>query len=135
MTDTPSPPASNADQTALLNLLTAISDEMYELVCEIVRLGEALSAEELAGGKSQRISDMQAFDLLAQSALAQSRLIKGVERGLAEGSSDAMKNIVRMIEDVPFHKIRKRLYIAFTGKEKPESLDLPWEEAGDLDWF
>lgn len=123
------------DQKALLALLGSVADELYTLVCEIVRLGETLSSDEMDGDKASRICDLQSFDLLAQSALAQARLLKGIERGLSDEGREAVKNIIVLIEDVPFHKIRQRLYSAYTGKDKPDSVDLAWDETGDLDWF
>jgi len=123
------------EQEALLALLSSVADELYALVCEIVRLGESLSADELGADKSRRICDLQTFDLLAQSALAQARLLKGIERGLAGSYDGAAKSIALMIEDVPFHKIRQRLYSAYAGKDKLKSTELPWDGSGDLDWF
>ena len=123
------------DQEALLALLRSVSDELYALVCEIVRLGESLSADELEGDRNRRICDMQAFDLLAQSALAQARLLQGIERGLVEHSEGIAKVITLLIEDVPFHKARQRLSSAYAGESKPEQSQLPWDDAGGLDWF
>lgn len=131
------PAATNtgSDQAALLALLSSVADELYALVCEIVRLGEALSSDEVDGVRSRHICDLQSFDLLAQSALAQARLLKGIEQGLSDEGRDAAQNILLMIEDVPFHKIRQRLYSAYTGKDKPEAAEVPWDGTGDLDWF
>lgn len=123
------------DQAALLALLGSVADELYALVCEIVRLGESLSSGEFVGDRSQHICDLQSFDLLAQSALAQARLLKGIEQGLSEDAREATQNILLMIEDVPFHKIRQRLYSAYTGKDKQENAEMPWDGTGDLDWF
>ena len=125
------------DREALLALLRSVSDELYGLVCEIVRLGESLSADELEGDKNRRICDLQSFDLLAQTALAQARLLQGIERGIA-GQHDVNANSIQLlIEDVPFHKARQRLSAAFAGEGKSGSgaPDLPWDDAGGLDWF
>ena len=133
--DQPASGPQEDEQKALLALLGSVADELYTLVCEIVRLGESLSSDEMDGDKTRRICDLQSFDLLSQSALAQARLLKGIERGLSDEGREAAKSIVVMIEDVPFHKIRQRLYSAYTGKDKPDAVDLPWDETGDLDWF
>jgi hypothetical protein len=133
--DNPSETPLEKEHAALLGLLDSVADELYALVCEIVRLGESLSSDELEGDKGVRIRDLQTFDLLAQSALAQARLLKGIERGLAERGESVSKNITLMIEDVPFHNIRQRLYSAYTGNTKPEATDEVWDESGDLDWF
>lgn len=126
---------SDKKQIALLALLNSVADELYALVCEIVRLGESLSADELSADKARRICDLQSFDLLAQSALAQARLLKGIEQALsADNGETVSKRIVMMIEDVPFHKARQRLYSAYVGGDKTIE-DLPWDGTGDLDWF
>lgn len=123
-------------RAALLALLNSVADEIYGLVCEIVRLGESLSADEIGDDRNRRICDLQSFDLLAQSALAQARLLKGIERALSDGESDAIsKRIVMMIEDVPFHKARQRLYAAYVGDADPDGAELSWNGSGDLDWF
>jgi|GEM_PF-1115615 hypothetical protein len=124
------------DQEALLALLRSVSDELYSLVCDIVRLGESLSADEVDGDRSQRVRDLQSFDLLAQSALAQARLLQGIERGLGGHGVDEGKgkSISMLIGDVPFHKVRERLTSAYSGmgREQEES---HWEDSGSLDWF
>lgn len=123
-------------QDSLLALLSSVADELYVLVCEIVRLGESLSADEVGGDRARRICDLQSFDLLAQSALAQARLLKGIERALSSGDAGSVsKRIVMMIEDIPFHKARLRLYAAYAGNENPGKADRPWGGDGDLDWF
>jgi hypothetical protein len=127
---------TNENHAALLALLNSVADELYAQVCEIVRLGESLSADELGGDRNRRICDLQTFDLLAQNALAQARLLKGIERELAEGGSQTIsESIVMMIEDVPFHKARQRLYTAYVGGNDSKVGEMPWDGAGALDWF
>ena len=125
------------DNEALLALLRSVSDELYGLVCEIVRLGESLSADELEGDQNRRICDLQSFDLLAQTALAQARLLQGIERGIAGRHDVNARGIQLLIDDVPFHKARQRLTAAFEGgaETKADAPDLPWDDAGGLDWF
>lgn len=122
------------DREALLALLRSVSDELYSLVCDIVRLGESLSSDEVDGDKNQRVRDLQAFDLLAQSALAQSRLLQGIERALAGRGEDGGKSISLLIDDVPFHKVRQRLSTAYAGN-KPVAAEPHWNNSGGLDWF
>lgn len=122
------------DRDALLALLRSVSDELYSLVCDIVRLGESLSADEVEGDRSQRVRDLQAFDLLAQSALAQSRLLQGIEQALAGRSGEGDKSISLLIDDVPFHKVRQRLSTAYAGNE-PVEAEPHWDSSGGLDWF
>jgi len=132
-------PKPNDNQEALLALLRSVSDELYGLVCEIVRLGESLSADELEADHDRRICDLQSFDLLAQTALAQARLLQGIEQGIAGRQDGNDRGIKLLIADVPFHKARQRLLAAYQGtggkSGEPDS-QLPWEEdAGGLDWF
>jgi len=125
------------DREALLALLRSVSDELYALVSEIMRLGESLSSDELAGDRGRRICDLQSFDLLAQTALAQSRLLQGIERGLADdGKHGADDETIRsLIEAVPFHKARQRLASAYRGSHDESAVSLPWDDAGEPDWF
>lgn len=128
--------AHDSSHVALMALLNSVADELYALVCEIVRLGESLSADEVGGDKARRICDLQSFDLLAQSALAQARLLKGIERAMSNSEAEAVsRQILLMIEDVPFHKARQRLYSAYVGAQEGKLAELPWDGAGDLDWF
>jgi hypothetical protein len=132
----PAADGREVNHDALLALLRSVSDELYALVCEIVRLGESLSADELEGDKNRRICDLQSFDLLAQTALAQARLLQGIECGLAGRPDCSSQNIRLLIDDVPFHKARQRLTTAFSGaNNEPTPPELPWEDAGGLDWF
>jgi hypothetical protein len=128
-----------ADREALLALLRSVSDELYGLVCEIVRLGESLSADELEGDKNRRICDLQSFDLLAQTALAQARLLQGIEQGIAGRQDGNARSIKLLIADVPFHKARQRLSAAYEGEKEGAAegaqSQLPWDDAGGLDWF
>ena len=125
------------DREALLALLRSVSDELYALVSEIMRLGEALSSDELAGDRNRRICDLQSFDLLAQTALAQSRLLQGIERGLAADGRNGFdgETIRSLIDAVPFHKARQRLASAYRGLHDEPALSLPWDDAGEPDWF
>lgn len=123
---------------ALLHaLLRAVADELYALVCEMERVGDSLSSYETSQDSlsSRRIGDLQTFDLLAQSARALSRLIREIERNLGNPDDAAEKAILLMIEDVPFHEVRQRLYSAFAGREKKGDANLSWDAGGDLDWF
>lgn len=125
------------DEGLLLSLLRAVADELYALVCEMERVGDSLSSCEIShdASSSRRIGDLQTFDLLAQSARALARLIREIERNLGRPEGNAEKSIVLMIEDVPFHEVRQRLYSAFAGRQKKGDVDLSWDEGGDLDWF
>jgi hypothetical protein len=129
----PSECKCTVDRDALLALLRSVSDELYSLVCDIVRLGESLSADEVDGDRRQRVQDLQAFDLLAQSALAQARLLQGIERGLVGGKNEG-KNISLLIGDVPFHKVRQRLSSAYSGKGRMPA-EAHWDDSGSLDLF
>ena len=121
------------EQEALLVLLRSIADEIYALVCDMVRLGESLSAEENPDTAS-RLRDLQSFDLLTQSALSQARLLQALECSLSKKCDDGIETVAKLIEEVPFHKVRQRLSAAF-HENKASPAEPHWVEGGGLDWF
>ena len=120
-------------EEAVLSLMRTLCEEMHLLACEIVQLGETLS-EEYAEQPTMRMRDLQSFDMISQNAVAQARLLKGVERRLSGLTTPGDPDITALIEAVPFLDVRRRLLASFHGPDavgaSPASAP-----AGDADWL
>ncbi len=118
---------------AALSLMRTLCEEMHLLACEIVQLGESLS-EEYAEQPGMRMRDLQSFDMISQNAVAQARLLKGLERRLSGITAADEPDIDALIEAVPFLEVRRRLLAAYRGPEavcaSPASAP-----ADDADWL
>src|ERR1700761_9618106 len=106
-----SPPPMQPDE-AVLSLMRTLCEEMHLLACEIVQLGESLS-DEYAEQPAMRMRDLQSFDMISQNAVAQARLLKGVERRLSGLAPPDNPDITALIEAVPFQDVRRRLLASF----------------------
>lgn len=119
-------------RNGLGDLLHAIGEELHVLACEIVALGEHFSRDVGPETSAERMRALQAFDTLGQQALAQSRLLSGVERCMA-GREDK-KSVVELIAGVPVHAVRNRLMAIATGHISAV-VRHGAEADGDIDWF
>lgn len=122
------------DEGALLSLLRSICDELQLIAWEVVQLGDALSGEEHVPRtpESQRV--LQSFDLIGQHALAQARLLRGVEMHLSGHETAELRHIDDLIEAVPFETVRRRLSAAYCGDDGTTG-ENGSNQHGDIDWF
>ena len=119
----------------IVELLHVITEEIYAVASDIVRLGEQLSADIEDVEKGGRISDMQAFDLIGQNTLAQARLLQEIGRRLAADDRQGIATLVALIEAVPFHRSRQRLGAVLTGAERGNATQEDAADEEDTDWF
>jgi hypothetical protein len=128
-------PADHEDNgfDRLLLLLSAIKDEMHVLSCDIVALGEMISDP---GQRANLTTAIQSFDLISQRAFSQVHLLAGLERELSGGTCDFDK----LIDQVPFEMLRKRLTAAMSADfdmlmENGDDDDLYNVDQEDVEWF
>jgi hypothetical protein len=122
------------DRAALFALLRAVCDEIHSLGCDIVSLGDVLSGPTSDAHSTKRTRDLQAFDAIGQRAIAQARLLQGLERMLSGAEIQTGDGIDRLIECVPFHAERCRLFAAFRGQHAGEG-GFEDSRSEDLDLF
>lgn len=126
-------PIPDDARAALLALLRSISEELHLIACEVVELGEVLSGEHSAAESDMRMRKLQSFDLIGQHVIAQARLLRGLERRLSQDQSGDHDGLDSLIEAVPFHQVRQRLFAAFGGRDTAAAP--PAGNSDDTDWF
>ena len=107
-----------ANEIQISKLLEAIIEEMHLLSCEIVLLGDGLTIETVSGAKVDTNKYLQNFDALSQRAFANVQLLQTYQECL-DGKGATVHEIV---DAMPFHEIRERLFEKILGQKKnPES--------------
>lgn len=119
---------------AALALLRTVCDELHCLAYDIAHLGESLTSKDATGSPLGMTPELQFFDPFSQRALAQARLLRGIECLLAGKQKDWMADVDALIQAVPFHENRQRLFAAIQGQTfNASNSDLGYGE--DLELF
>jgi len=119
---------------AVLALLRTMYDEAFAIGWDIINLGDELSSELDSIRDARHVRDLQSFDLIGQRAIAQARLLQGLERLLSAHTVDYKTCIDALIRDVPFEAERRRLFAALRGQEYTDAGPDP-VGGDDLDLF
>ena len=123
-------------QETLLALLRAVCDEVYSLGCDVISLGDTVTNGLSAEPGAKQICDLQSFDLIGQRAIAQARLLQGIEQLLSSDEHDHFGRVDALIEAVPFHAERQRLFAACYRKDvAPHQCDRADDKDDDLGLF
>jgi hypothetical protein len=106
-------------------LLRAMADEIYLLACEIVQLGENLSAGA-ADADVPQVRLLQSFDGLGQRVFAAAKILRALET--APDTLDAP--VAALLEHMPCHATRTRLAAGMAG-----TTNIAIENTSDMEWF
>ena len=106
--------------------MRVVCEEVHGLALEIAGLGDLLSE------KPDASAALQSFDALSQRALAQARLLAGLQRAFQGEDAQWRSRIDALIAAVPFHADRMRLSSAL---QPAQGGDMPAADGGGIEWF
>lgn len=126
------PHTQDCDSTRehVAQLLRGFATEASTLGEEITRVGDAISGAAVASEDVTRMVEFQFFDLLAQNAHAQARVMARMAELLLSGSHTGGAEMREVLADMPIVAVKARLHQA-AGLE-PETHGSPASGEPDL---
>jgi hypothetical protein len=121
-------PSEDCDIAALSALLKSICSELFTLSFSINNLGEMMA--DTANSPHRGSIWFQQFDILSQQTYAFANLVVAIAGALEGGAEEIMP----LIEKVPFHDIRERLYQAVDNRQ-PKNQAVAAGSINETEWF